>query len=153
MLDSDGGSIGDNPERIRQIKHELLEALSDPDAFPTIIQRLVPRQLKHFAFAPEVTIFNDPNGQHTILELSAPDRPGLLARMGRILLDFDISVQNAKIVTLGERVDDVFVLTDADNQALSDPALCERLQQNIIDTLSSTQPTEQAYSSPIAIGP
>ncbi|MEH6687483.1 MAG: [protein-PII] uridylyltransferase [Halopseudomonas sabulinigri] len=153
VLDSDGGSIGDNPERIRQIKHELLEALSDPDAFPTIIQRLVPRQLKHFAFAPEVTIFNDPNGQHTILELSAPDRPGLLARMGRILLDFDISVQNAKIVTLGERVDDVFVLTDADNQALSDPALCERLQQNIIDTLSSTQPTEQAYSSPIAIGP
>jgi len=77
----------------------------------------------------------------------------MLARMGRILLDFDISVQNAKIVTLGERVDDVFVLTDADNQALSDPALCESLQQTIIDTLSSTQPTEQAYSSPIAIGP
>lgn len=153
VLDSGGDSIGDNPERIRQIKAELIAALSDPDAFPTIIQRRVPRQLKHFAFAPEVTIFNDPNGQHTILELSAPDRPGLLARMGRILLDFDISVQNAKIVTLGERVDDVFVLTDADNQALSDPALCESLQQTIIDTLSSTQPTEQAYSSPIAIGP
>ena len=81
------------------------------------------------------------------------DRPGLLARMGRIFLDFDISVQNAKIVTLGERVDDVFVITDANNQALSDPQLCERLQQTIIDTLSSTQPTGQEYSSPIAIGP
>ena len=152
VLDSDGGSIGENPERIRQIKQGLVDALSDPDAYPSIIQRRVPRQLKHFAFAPEVTIFNDPSGLHTILELSAPDRPGLLARMGRIFLDFDISVQNAKIVTLGERVDDVFVITDANNQALSDPQLCERLQQTIIDTLSSTQPTGQEYSSSIAIG-
>ena len=55
--------------------------------------------------------------------------------MGKIFLDFDISVQNARIVTLGERVDDVFVITDADNQPLSDPQLCERLQNTIIRTL------------------
>ncbi len=136
VLDADGGPIGDNPGRIREIKSELSEALSDPDAYPAIIQRRVPRQLKHFAFAPEVTIFTDHGGQHTILELSAPDRPGLLAKMGKIFLDFDISVQNARIVTLGERVDDVFVLTDADNQPLSDPQLCQRLQSTIIRTLS-----------------
>ena len=136
VLDADGGPIGDNPERIREIKRELSEVLSDPDAYPSIIQRRVPRQLKHFAFAPEVTIFTDHGGQYTTLELSAPDRPGLLARMGKIFLDFDISVQNARIVTLGERVDDVFVLTDADNQPLSDPQLCQRLQNTIIRTLS-----------------
>ncbi|SDR80820.1 UTP--GlnB (protein PII) uridylyltransferase, GlnD [Halopseudomonas litoralis] len=136
VLDADGGPIGDNPERIREIKRGLLEALSDPDAYPAIIQRRVPRQLKHFAFDPEVTIFTDHSAQHTILELSAPDRPGLLAKMGKIFLDFDISVQNARIVTLGERVDDVFVITDADNQPLSDPLLCERLQNTIIRTLS-----------------
>ncbi len=139
VLDADGSSIGDNPERIRQVKEGLSEALANPDEYPDIIQRRVPRQLKHFAFAPEVNIFNDPAGQHTILELSAPDRPGLLARMGHIFLEFDISIQNAKIVTLGERVDDVFVLTDADNQALSDPELCQRLQQTIIATLSDSQ--------------
>ena len=80
----------------------------------------------------------------------------LMPKVGALqmsILDFDISVQNAKIVTLGERVDDVFVITDANNQELSDPQLCERLQQTIIDTLSSTQPTGQEYSSPIAIGP
>ncbi|NLY59649.1 MAG: [protein-PII] uridylyltransferase, partial [Gammaproteobacteria bacterium] len=136
VLDADGGPIGDNPERIREIKRALNEALSDPDAYPSIIQRRVPRQLKHFAFAPEVTISTDHGGQHTILELSAPDRPGLLAKMGKIFLDFDISVQNARIVTLGERVDDVFLLTDADNQPLSDPQLCQRLQNTIIRTLS-----------------
>ena len=57
------------------------------------------------------------------------------------------------LARLAKRVDDVFVITDANNQALSDPQLCERLQQTIIDTLSSTQPTAQEYSSPIAIGP
>jgi len=154
VLDADGGSIGDNPERIRQIKHGLIEALSEPDDYPSIIQRRVPRQLKHFAFDPEVTIFNDHSGQHTILELSAPDRPGLLARMGKIFLDFEISVQNAKIVTLGERVDDVFVLTDSNNQPLSDPQLCEHLQSTIIKTLgSSAQRTDNSPPSQIAIGP
>ncbi|KKO09625.1 hypothetical protein LCGC14_0031180 [marine sediment metagenome] len=154
VLDADGTSIGDNPERIRQIKRELIESLFDPDSYPSIIHRRVPRQLKHFAFAPEVTIFNDHEGQHTILELSAPDRPGLLARMGKIFLDFDISVQNAKIVTLGERVDDVFVLTDAHNQPLSDPELCARLQTTIIDTLgSSTQQSDNNQPRHIVIGP
>ncbi|MBQ0744861.1 MAG: [protein-PII] uridylyltransferase [Pseudomonas sp.] len=152
VLDADGSSIGENPDRIRQIKHDLIEALSDPDAYPSIIQRRVPRQLKHFSFAPEVTIFNSPEGQHTILELSAPDRPGLLARMGRILLDFDISVQNAKIVTLGERVDDVFVLTDANNHALSDPELCSRLQNTIIETLgNSAQQSDTSQPKQIII--
>lgn len=152
VLDADGSSIGDNVDRIRQIKHDLVEALSDPDAYPSIIQRFVPRQLKHFSFAPEVTIFNSPEGQHTVLELSAPDRPGLLARMGRILLDFDISVQNAKIVTLGERVDDVFVLTDTNNHALSDPDLCSRLQNTIIETLgNSTQHFDTSQPTQIVI--
>ena len=126
--------------------------MSDPDSYPSIIQRRVARQLKHFAFPPEVTIFNDHGGQHTILELSAPDRPGLLARMGRIFLDFDISVQNAKIVTLGERVDDVFVLTDANNEPLSDPDLCARLQATIIETLGTNHQPDINRSHDIATG-
>lgn len=135
VLDADGGSIGDNPNRTWEIKRGLIDVLSDPDAYPAIIQRRVPRQLKHFSFEPEVTISTDHEGQHTILELSAPDRPGLLAKMGKIFLDYDISVQNAKIVTLGERVDDVFVITDAHDEPLSDPQLCARLQRTIIKTL------------------
>ncbi|HLV16935.1 MAG TPA: ACT domain-containing protein, partial [Pseudomonas sp.] len=72
----------------------------------------------------------------TVLELIAPDRPGLLARIGKIFLDFDISLQNAKITTLGERVEDVFFITDANNQPLSDPELCARLQRAIVEQLA-----------------
>ncbi len=59
VLDTDGDSIGDNPKRVKQIRDGLTEALRNPDDYPTIIQRRVPRQLKHFAFAPQVTIHND----------------------------------------------------------------------------------------------
>lgn len=136
VLDADGGSIGDNPERIKEIREGLVNALSHPDDYPAIIQRRVPRQLKHFAFAPQVVISNDAGRPVTVLELTSPDRPGLLARIGKIFLDFDLSLQNAKIATLGERVEDVFFVTDAHNQPLSDPDLCARLQDAIIQQLS-----------------
>jgi [protein-PII] uridylyltransferase len=136
VLDSEGGSIGDNPERIKAIREGLAEALRNPDDYPTIIKRRVPRQLKHFAFAPVVTISNDAQRPVTVLELSAPDRPGLLARLGKIFLEFDLSLQNAKIATLGERVEDVFFLTDENHEPLSDPQLCKRLQDEIIEQLS-----------------
>lgn len=136
VLDTAGGSIGNDPARIQEIREGLIDALKNPDEYPAIIQRRVPRQLKHFAFPPEVTISNDAQRPVTVLEVIAPDRPGLLARIGRIFLDFDLSLQNAKIATLGERVEDVFFITDADNQPLSDPELCQRLQAAIVSQLS-----------------
>ena len=138
VLEDEGGSIGDNPARIKEIRQGLIDALKNPDEYPSIIQRRVPRQLKHFAFAPQVTIHNDAHRPVTILEVTAPDRPGLLARIGRIFLEFDLSLQNAKIATLGERVEDVFFVTDAANQPLSDPELCTRLQATMVAQLSDS---------------
>jgi len=136
VLDNDGETIGNNPARVERIRKGLTEALRNPDDYPNIIQRRVPRQLKHFAFPPQVTIHNDAQRPVTVLELSAPDRPGLLARIGMIFLEFDLSLQNAKIATLGERVEDVFFVTDENNQPLSDPQLCMRLQEAIVEQLT-----------------
>jgi [protein-PII] uridylyltransferase len=146
VLESDGGPIGNNPARIEEIRQGLIDVLKHPDDYPSIIQRRVPRQLKHFAFAPQVTIHNDANRPVTVLEVIAPDRPGLLARIGRIFLDFDLSLQNAKIATLGERVEDVFFITDANNQPLSDPELCANLQATIVRKLSAPSPNENQPS-------
>jgi [protein-PII] uridylyltransferase len=147
VLDADGSPIGNNPERIDEIRKGLIAALRNPDDYLTIIQRRVPRQLKHFAFPPQVTIHNDTQRPQTILEIIAPDRPGLLARVGQLFLDFDLSVQNAKIATLGERVEDVFFVTDADNQPLSDPQFCVRLQQALIKELQQENEQQPSPSS------
>ena len=95
---------------------------------------------------PQVTIHNGAQRPVTVIELVAPDRPGLLAKVGRIFLDFKLSLQNAKIATLGERVEDVFFVTDAHNQPLSDPQLCQRLQEAIVTQLSADPGAEAALS-------
>lgn len=147
VLDADGTPIGNDPERTEEIRQGLIDALRNPEDYLTIIQKRVPRQLKHFAFPPQVTIHNDTQRPQTIIEVVAPDRPGLLARIGQLFLDFDLSVQNAKIATLGERVEDVFFVTSADNQPLSDPQLCMRLQQAMIKQLSQENEHQPSPSS------
>ncbi|WP_417775225.1 [protein-PII] uridylyltransferase [Stutzerimonas xanthomarina] len=149
VLDADGTPIGNDPERTEEIRQGLIDALRNPDDYLTIIQKRVPRQLKHFAFPPQVTIHNDMQRPQTIIEVVAPDRPGLLARVGQLFLDFDLSVQNAKIATLGERVEDVFFVTNADNQPLSDPQLCMRLQQAMIKQLTQDNEHQPSPSSVI----
>jgi [protein-PII] uridylyltransferase len=84
-----------------------------------------------------VEIVNEDHSPHTELRIVASDRPGLLARIGLIFMEHDISVHNAKIATLGERIDDVFFITDADGTPLTDPdriatlrsAICERIDE------------------------
>ena len=67
----------------------------------------------------------------SVLEVSSPDRPGLLARIGKIFVQFDVEIQAAKIQTLGERVDDVFFITDVEHQPITDSELCAAIQQAI----------------------
>lgn len=147
VLDAGGAPIGNDPERIQEIRRGLTDALRNPEDYLTIIKRHVPRQLKHFAFPPQVTIHNDTQRPQTIIEVIAPDRPGLLARIGQLFLEFDLSVQNAKIATMGERVEDVFFVTDADNQPLSDLQFCTQLQQALIKQLTQENEHQPSPSS------
>jgi [protein-PII] uridylyltransferase len=73
----------------------------------------ISRHLKHFPLSPEVRIFPDDKGTHYILEIVAGDRPGLLAQIAYTLAKADVNVASAKINTLGERVEDVFLVDGA----------------------------------------
>ena len=137
VLDADGDRIGHDSERIQKIRTGLTAALRNPADYPAIIQRRVPRQLKHFSFTPQISIHNDAQRPYTVVEVVAPDRPGLLARIAGIFLEFNLALVKAKIITLGERVEDVFFITDADGLPLSDPELCRALQESMIAQLST----------------
>lgn len=139
VLDEQGQPLGNDPARKERVRKRLIEELDDPNDYPDIIHRRTPRQLKHFAFPTEVTLSNDTYNQRTVIEVITPDRPGLLARVGRVLLEHRVKLANAKIATLGERVEDVFFVTDEHGNAISDPAICQALQQNLCTMLDDTQ--------------
>ena len=133
--------LDDNNEPIREsarldrIRQHLVEELDDPDDYPQIVSRHTPRQLKHFRVPTQVTIEQDPANERTVLELIAPDRPGLLARVGRIFVEQDIALSAAKIATLGERVEDVFFITDKRGDPITDPERQARLRDRLCDVL------------------
>ena len=94
----------------------------------------LPRQLKHFPLTPDVQIFPDDKGTHYILEIVAGDRPGLLARIAWTLAKANVNVVSAKINTLGERAEDVFLI---DGARLHDEQALLRLETSLYDQLKT----------------
>ena len=135
VLDSSGRSIAEDGARLRYIQEQLTEALSGDNLQAPITQRRTPRQKKSFTMAAETSMSVDEIKNVTVLEVAAADRPGLLARIGQIFVDFGVELQAAKIQTLGERVEDVFFLTDSNQQPLQDEALCEAIQTAVREQL------------------
>ena len=93
--------------------------------------------MKHYPLTPEVQIFPDDKGTHYILEVVAGDRPGLLARIAYTLARANISVTSAKINTLGERAEDVFLIEGA---RLHDEQALLRLETELYEQLVSPVP-------------
>lgn len=133
VLKADGSPIPGDEMTLTSIQAALQQALEKGDL--RSVSRRTPRQLKSFLMPTETSIHQDLDRGWTVLEVAAPDRPGLLARLGKLFMDHDIGLQGAKIQTLGERVEDVFFLTDADGGPIVEPGKLDRLQNAIRDSL------------------
>jgi [protein-PII] uridylyltransferase len=135
VLDEHDQPLADNPVLHAKIRQSLIDELSLVNEYTEVIKRRTPRELKQFATPTRTSISNEGSSGHTVLEVISPDRHGLLATLGRIFMDFRVQVQNAKISTLGERVEDVFFITDQNGQPLKDADFCAKLQATICQQL------------------
>ncbi|MGK2914205.1 MAG: [protein-PII] uridylyltransferase [Porticoccaceae bacterium] len=131
VLNEHGDPFGKNHLRVRQVKEALSQALQFPSSTTFRVQRRTPRQLKQLTIGTSVYLSNDIATHLTLIQLVTPDRPGLLAQIGRIFMRFGLRLHSAKIATLGERVEDVFHVTDTDYQPLFDPLFCQQLMDTI----------------------
>jgi [protein-PII] uridylyltransferase len=124
----------DQPYRdmIGLIEHDIIEQLTQLPPLPTAVSGRLSRLARHFPITPEVDIRADERGSHYLMSLSAADRPGLLFAIARVLAQHGITLHTAKIATLGERVEDVFLIS---GKELAQTATLIRLEQDLLKVL------------------
>ena len=109
-----------DPEEYREVtsmlEHELAKTIAANGPLPPPGRGRVSRRVKSFPIAPRVSLRPDEKAQCWLLNISASDRVGLLYSVARVLAKHHINLQLAKVATLGERVDDTFLIDGAELQ-------------------------------------
>ncbi len=142
LFQEDGHPVIDT-HRITSLRTMISKSLQDPDPEIKINKRLA-RQNKHFQYHSRIYYEIDTHKDFTIIEVITSDRPGLLSLISRVLLKNNIQLINAKISTFGEKVEDIFYITDQNNNAIDDTTVLETLKQCLIYALDKdkTEPIE-----------
>ncbi|HYM35484.1 MAG TPA: [protein-PII] uridylyltransferase, partial [Steroidobacteraceae bacterium] len=133
VLEDDGREFTD-PRRVRELEAELIDALSNPDDEALKVTRRAPRQVRMFSTTTQINFSEDEINHRTALELIAGDRPGLLSEVGKVFMNERVAIHNAKIMTVGERAEDVFFITDEAGKMLHEPAR-KQLEEKLIAAL------------------
>ena len=121
VLEEDGSPIGD-AERREEIEHALHRSLASPRDALMAVSRRAPRQARMFNTRTQISITADGRNRRSILEIIAADRPGLLCDIGKVMMEERIDLIGAKIMTVGERAEDVFHVRGTDGGPLADEA-------------------------------
>ena len=131
-LVDEGGSYRD---LIQLVEYELTAALQNNDPLPSPSMGRLSRQSRTFPIQPRVHMTPDERGHYYALSLSASDRTGLLYAISRVLAKHHVSLHTARINTLGERIEDVFLL---DAAILSkNPKLQILLETDLLEALGA----------------
>ena len=132
------GDLISEPRRVDEIYRTLESALTNSGKLPKISHQRISRRLKHFDIDTQIDfeVVSKREGMAGLTEvrITAADRPGILSDIGRCFTEANIDVHDARISTLGERIDDVFLVTSIDATPLNNEQrvhlsdmLCERL--------------------------
>lgn len=126
--------------QLHGMQRSLAEHLTNLAQFKYNPCRRLPRELRHFDVQTQVRINSEPNDKRTMIEVISLDRPGLLALIANQLRKFDLEVHSARIATLGERAEDIFMVTDGNHQPISDSDTREQLRLSLIAALDDVNP-------------
>jgi [protein-PII] uridylyltransferase len=119
---------------IAYVETQLTLALKATGPLPEPSRGRLSRRVRSFPVTPRVTLRPDERAQHWLLGVSASDRSGLLYAISRVLANHNINLQLAKITTLGERVEDTFLI---DGSALQQNKLQLQIESEMLDAISA----------------
>jgi [protein-PII] uridylyltransferase len=133
--------------RAARITDSIEKALRGDLRLPEVVAKreTAKARLKAFAVEPEVTINNNWSNRYTMVEVTGLDRPGLLFELTATLSKLNLNIASAHVATFGERVVDVFYVTDLFGAKITSATRHATIKRALIGLLS---PANEATSKP-----
>jgi len=133
-------ATGDLRSQASMIEHDLANALnvknpSDKSTVNAVIGR-PSRMSRAFPVPPVVELHPDDSKRNWRLEIIATDRPGLLGDIAKVFVEYGLEIHTAKVMTLGDRVEDVFVIS---GETLIQPRSQRSFERALLDSLTQDQ--------------
>ncbi|UCC56383.1 MAG: [protein-PII] uridylyltransferase [Gammaproteobacteria bacterium] len=144
VLETSGEPV-DNALRVEEIRTALLGQLTRKDKDEWHVSRRMPRQYRHFPIKTRIEFKQDPDDQRTVMELITVDHPGLLSQVGKAFTECGVRLLNARIATLGSRVEDIFQVTDQNDRPLEDAGQIACLEEALQKYLGSEPGTPASF--------
>ena len=120
------------------IEHELADRLTRPDTNPRPAPgygRRRSRRARVFPIVPNIELRPDESGSSWRLSIIAADRPGLLHSLAQVFARHSIDLKMAKIMTLGDRIEDVFII---EGDVLGHPKDQLQFERSLLASLDDT---------------
>ncbi|RUO80558.1 [protein-PII] uridylyltransferase [Idiomarina tyrosinivorans] len=132
LLQSNGKPLTSS-SRIEEVKQQLLDVLHKRAPVPRN-QRPLSRRMKNFTVNTRVNFLPSKHQKRTTFELITLDRPGLVAKLAATMQQLNVTVLAAKITTIGEQAEDLFIVSSTAGQALTEQQQ-QQLKQSFIESL------------------
>ncbi len=136
VLEHDGTPVSYSGRR-REIVKVMERGIRQPTPELPRVNRRLTRVAKLFATQTLIDFLADDTNNRTILRLVTGDRPGLLADIGSAFSSCRIRLHNAKIATVGTAVEDIFFITNQDEQPVKDPKQLECLRHTLMQRIQN----------------
>src|SRR5215217_8363771 len=136
----------DEARRAVRIADSIERALRGELRLPEVMAKRTARKarLKAFAIEPEVMLNNQWSNRYTVVEVTGLDRPGLLYELTATLSKLSLNIASAHVATFGERVVDVFYVTDLIGAKIASPTREMAIKRSLLQLFA---PTEQPSSA------
>ena len=129
----------DEARRGARIGDVIEKAVRGQIKLPEVVANRAPPKgrLKAFAVEPEVTINNQWSNRYTVVEVTGLDRTGLLYELTTALSKLNLNIASAHVATFGERVVDVFYVTDLLGAQITAPTRQAAIKRPLLALLTA----------------
>ncbi len=129
----------DEERRAKRIADSIEKALRGELRLPDVVAKRAPPKgrIKAFTLEPTVTINNQWSHRYTMVEITGLDRTGLLYELTATLSKLNLNIASAHVATFGERVVDVFYVTDLMGAQITSPTRQAAIKRALIAVIAT----------------